>query len=87
MGGRLPGLKAWRSSMNRTQLPHYHIRWSGKTTLDWERFNTPKEAETSAKQLMLPGEAYTIEEHDGTCARCRAMELKSEHGTSKGASA
>jgi hypothetical protein len=74
--------------MEHTQLPHYHIRWSGRTTLDWEHFSTRKEAEVRAKQLVQPDETFTIEEHDGTCLRCRdAMKLKSEHGTSKEASA
>jgi hypothetical protein len=74
--------------MNHAQLPHYHIRWSGKTTLDWERFSTRKEAEASAKQLVQQDETFMIEEHDATCLRCRyAMKLKSEHGISKGASA
>jgi hypothetical protein len=74
--------------MDHTQLPHYHIRWSGKATLDWEVFGSCKEAEATAKQLVRQKETYTIEEHDGTCLRCRAaMNLKSEHGTSKGASA
>lgn len=76
--------------MDRTQqqLPHYHIRWSSKATLDWEGFSTRKEAEASAKQLVRQQETFTIEEHNGTCSRCAdAMNLKSEHGTSKGASA
>jgi len=63
--------------MGHTQLPHYHIRWSGKATLDWERFSEPAEAEAGAKQLMQLGETYTIEEHDGTCQRCQeTMKLK-----------
>jgi hypothetical protein len=74
--------------MGHTQLPHYHIRWSGKTTLDWERFSERAEAEKSARQLMRPGEAYTIEEHDGTCQRCQeTMKLKAPHSTSSEASA
>jgi hypothetical protein len=60
---------------------HYHIRWSGKATLDWERFSTREEAEASAKQLLLQGETYTIEEYDDACPRCRdAMNLTSAHG-------
>ena len=74
--------------MDRTQSPHYHIRWSGKATLDWENFSTRKEAEVSAKQLVRQQETYTIEEHDQACLRCRdAMHLKSWHGTSTEASA
>ena len=56
--------------MNRHQA-HYHIRWSGKTALDWERFSSRADAEAGAKQLMRLGETYTIEEHDGACQRCR----------------
>ena len=74
--------------MGHIQLPHYHIRWSGKTTLDWERFSERAEAEASARQLMRPGEAYTIEEHDGTCPRCQeTMKRKAPHSTSDEASA
>ena len=73
--------------MDHPQSPHYHIRWSGKATLDWECFSTRKEAEATAKQLAHPGESYAIEEHDGTCLRCRdAMKLKSVHGASSEAS-
>ncbi len=74
--------------MNHTQLPHYHIRWSGKATLDWEGFSTREDAEASAKQLARPDETYAIEEHDGACPRCQqAMKPKIAHGYSKGASA
>jgi hypothetical protein len=74
--------------MEHTQLPHYHIRWSGKAVLDWENFSTRKEAEASAKQLVRRQETYTIEEHDQACLRCQdAMHLISEHGTSRAASA
>ena len=73
--------------MDHTQLPHYHIRWSGKT-LDWERLPTREEAEASEKQLMRLGETYAIEEYDGACPRCQeAMKLKMPPSTSHGASA
>jgi hypothetical protein len=63
-------------------MTHYHIRWSGKVLLDWQRFNTPEEAKASARQLVRPGETYTIEEqNDETCPRCQdAMNAKSMHG-------
>lgn len=74
--------------MDHIQLPHYHIRWSGKETLDWARFSTRKEAEASAKQLVRLSESYAIEEHDGACPACQdAMNLKSAPSASKGASA
>ena len=70
--------------MNTTHAPHYHIRWLGKLTLDWERFDTSAQAEKSAKELVRPYESYTIEEHDGACPRCReAMDLKMDHGAAK----
>ena len=47
-------------------MTHYHIRWSGNVQLDWERFDTPAEAEAAAKQLLRHGETYTIEEHNDT---------------------
>ncbi len=49
---------------------HYHIRWSGKETLDWEGFETFSMADESARQLVKPGETYAIEEHGETCPRC-----------------
>ena len=74
--------------MDHTQLPHYHIRWSWRTALDWQCFNTRAEADARAKELVRREETYAIEEHDGACPRCRAAkELKMEHGTSQKASA
>jgi hypothetical protein len=63
--------------MNYLRLPHYHIHWSGKTTLDYEPFATGAEAEESAKQLARPGETFTIEEHGETCPQCMALMKKS----------
>jgi len=65
--------------MERTdEKPHYHIRWSGRTALDWESFATRAEAEANANQLRRRGETYTIEEHNQSCPRCRdAMKVKS----------
>lgn len=61
-------------------MPHYHIRWSDRTVLDWEPFSTRVEAEASAKQLVRSGETYNIEERDGECLRCQdAAKLKSAH--------
>ena len=57
--------------MDRLHVPHYHIHWFGKGTLDWESFDTIPDAEASAKKLMQSGETYTIEEHNGDCPRCR----------------
>jgi len=51
-------------------MTHFHIRWSKTASLDWEPFDTQEEAEASAKQLVLPGETYTIEKFDGACPRC-----------------
>jgi hypothetical protein len=74
--------------MDHAQLPHYHIRWSGKEELDWACFPTAAEALNGAKQLARPGERYTIEEQNGACPRCQdTMNLKSVPRASKGASA
>lgn len=68
--------------MDYTQSPHFHIRWSGKATLDWGCFSTRAQAEASAKQLVRQEETFTIEEHNGTCLRCaETMKLKFGHGT------
>jgi hypothetical protein len=64
--------------MDRVNVPHSHIRWSGKTMLDWQGFRTHAEAEARAKQLERLGETYTIEDFDGNCPRCLdAWNLKS----------
>ncbi len=69
-------------------MTHYHIRWSGKALLDWQRFSTPEEAKASARQLLGQGETYAIEEHYETCPRCEAtMNAKSMHGSFNEASA
>jgi hypothetical protein len=66
---------------------HYHIRWSGKESLDWESFGMREEAETGAKRLVRSGETYVIEEFGAECPRCRAaMQAKTDHNTSKAAS-
>jgi hypothetical protein len=66
--------------MDRKQF-HYHIRWSSRTALDWECFDTQVQAEARAKELVGPDETYSIEERDETCPRCRAAtELKTTYG-------
>jgi hypothetical protein len=57
---------------------HFHIRWASGA-LDWQRFGTTLEAEASAQHLVLPGEAYTLEEYADDGCRCRA--LRSEKAT------
>ena len=69
--------------MNRNEF-HYHIRWSSRTALDWECFDTHVQAEARAKELVRLDETYAIEERDETCPRCRAAtELKAIHGPDK----
>jgi hypothetical protein len=49
---------------------HYHIRWSN-SELDWERFSTSQEAEQAARQLVRPGETFTLEQVDEkNCMHC-----------------
>jgi hypothetical protein len=67
---------------------HYHIHWTGKPTLDWACFPTRAEAEKNARQLVLPGETYTIEEHDESCPQCmNLMKRMAARGTSNEVSA
>jgi len=54
-------------------VQHFHIHWSDKANLDWARFPTRAEAEKNARQLVLPGESYTIEERDESCPECMKL--------------
>lgn len=56
---------------------HYHIQWSGKDTLDWERFDTRSTAAESAQRLARYGETFTIHERREDCARCASVRAKS----------
>lgn len=61
--------------MNQTQqlaqnlavIPHFHIHWTEKKRLDWERFDDPKAAVERANELVCPNETFTIEECSGKC--------------------
>jgi hypothetical protein len=54
---------------------HFHIRWSGKDSLDWQRFQTRQDAITLASELVRPGETYTVEEHSANCPFCQQYKL------------
>jgi len=54
---------------------HYHIRWSGRATLDWQRFHTREEANVEAARLVLPDESFTIEE---CCEDCLGRLLRAQ---------
>jgi hypothetical protein len=53
--------------------PHFHIRWKGKGSLDWECFETHSGATTRALELAQPNEEFTIEE---VFAKCPLREQK-----------
>lgn len=70
------GIGTGRETVTRSDLEaaytlkvHYHIRWSG-SSLDWQAFDSFKEAEAAAKQLVRGDEIYTIEAVGGGCKRC-----------------
>ena len=50
--------------------PHFHIKWSGHDELDWERFDAREMAEERARELVRPGEGYTIREQREGCPVC-----------------
>ena len=54
-------------------MVHFHICWSD-SKLDWEAFPTREEGITRAKELVLPGETYVIEQFDGACPRCKTLD-------------
>jgi hypothetical protein len=49
---------------------HFHIHWSDKESLDWERFLTFQEAVQRALELACPDETYMIEEFSANCPAC-----------------
>jgi len=49
---------------------HFHIRWFGKDSLDWQRFQTRQDAITLANEVVRPGETYSVEEHSSDCPFC-----------------
>jgi hypothetical protein len=55
---------------------HFHIQWSTKSTLDWATFNTREKAEALAKELVLEGETYSIQERGNSCERCATRRTK-----------
>ena len=57
-----------------TDQSHFHIRWLPSGALDWQRFGTETEAQTRAKELLLPGESYEIEVVTGNCEMCAALD-------------
>jgi hypothetical protein len=51
-------------------LNHFHIHWSSKDSLDWERFASIPEALARAAELAQPNEKFTIEEASTDCSVC-----------------
>jgi hypothetical protein len=50
---------------------HFHIRWSTRTTLDWQSFETMEDAQHRAEGLVGRDETYTIEQRsDWSCELC-----------------
>ena len=62
---------------------HYHIRWSGDTRVDWDRFTTAEEAKCCADQMVRSGEDYAVEKFDDDCVRCEELR-RSKHHTDAG---
>jgi len=54
---------------------HFHIRWSSTSSLDWQRFQTRRDAILLADQLVRPGETYTVEEHSSSCPFCEQYKM------------
>ena len=51
------------------EVVHFHIHWSD-SGLDWQVFATAEDAMNAARDLVLPGESFTIEEFGRACPRC-----------------
>jgi hypothetical protein len=55
----------------KTAKSHYHIQWSGRSSVDWQRFETAQEAGRLADELVGPDESYTIKEFtEDACPAC-----------------
>ena len=50
-----------------TYRSHFHIRWEGKKTLDWECFRTHYAATVRAQELARTNEIFTIQEVSTNC--------------------
>lgn len=55
---------------------HFHIRWSGVSDLDYERFDSREQADESAKLLVRRDETYSIEQFGDSCGRCAKAAAK-----------
>jgi hypothetical protein len=55
--------------------PRFHIRWSVKDLVDWQRFQTRQDAIRLASELARPGEICTVEEHSPDCPFCEQYKL------------
>jgi hypothetical protein len=53
-----------------SRKPHFHIRWTPGSFLDWQRFLTRAEAEEHAGKRVRVNERYSIEEFDDLCCPC-----------------
>lgn len=57
-------------------VTHYHIQWSHRDHLDWERFDTGQAAEEAARRLVQPGEKFRIKAEGENCSRCAIIRAK-----------
>jgi hypothetical protein len=49
------------------QKTHFHIHWTETDRLDWQSFNSRREALTRGLELAQPGEMFTIQEFSEPC--------------------
>jgi hypothetical protein len=65
---------------------HYHIYWSDKGELDWEAFDTNREATKRALELAGPGEAFVIKTGDeASCTACKSTQAVASGHASRSA--
>jgi hypothetical protein len=53
-----------------SRKPHFHIRWTPGSFLDWQRFPTRADAEAHASNRVRVNERYTIEEFEDPYCPC-----------------
>lgn len=70
------------SASDNSTKKHFHILWLPRNILDWEPFDTRKEAEAAARDFARKDESHSIKEFDSTSCPspiCKAAQTGTEN--------